>query len=142
MPWTFAPSSFDYIHFRWLIGSIPDWNALLAEAYTACRPGGWVETVEPSCIVESDHVELPETSALRQWGRFFAEGGKRLGRTFTVVSEGLQRKAMEVAGFTDIQEFDYKVIPRFIFQEEKQDASLQLADRTFPPPIDTSRALA
>lgn len=108
-PWTFSPSSFDYIHLRWLIGSIPDWNDLFAEAYAACRPGGWVESLEPACIMESDHVAIPEDSTLSQWGKFCIEGGKAMGRPFTVLVDELQRKGMEAAGFVDIQEFNYKV---------------------------------
>ncbi|CAJ0552277.1 Ff.00g062560.m01.CDS01 [Fusarium sp. VM40] len=46
--WTFAPNSADHIHIRWLIGSIPDWNQLFREAYKTCKPGGWVESFEPS----------------------------------------------------------------------------------------------
>ena len=99
----------DYIHLRWLIGSIPDWDALFAEAYKACKPGGWVESLEGSCFVESDDCDLPDTSALGQWSKFFVEGGKQLGRTFLVVEEDLQRKGMEAAGFVDIQERIFKV---------------------------------
>ena len=99
----------DYIHLRWLFGSIRDWNALLAEAYKTCRPGGWVESSEASVFFESDQCNLPETTALSQWGKFFAEGGKKLGITFLVVQEGLQRKAMEEAGFVDIQVANFKV---------------------------------
>lgn len=108
-PWTFPDSSFDYIHLRWLIGSIPDWDALFAQAYTSCRPGGWVESLEPGCIFESDHVPIPEDSAMSQWGKFCIEGGKKMGRTFMVLDNGLQRKGMEAAGFVDVHEFNYKV---------------------------------
>lgn len=107
-PWTFAASSFDYIHLRWLIGSIIDWDELFAQAYAACRPGGWVESFEPSPILESDHVQIPEDSALHQWGKFCVEAGKILGRTFTVMNDNLQRKGMEAAGFVDLQEFEFK----------------------------------
>ena len=44
-----------------------------------------------------------------QWGKFFIKGGEKSGRSFMVVADGLQRKAMEAAGFVDIQEFDFKV---------------------------------
>ena len=56
---------------RWLLGSIADWDALFAEAFTTCKPGGWVESFEASCTPQSDHAELPEDSALDQWGKFF-----------------------------------------------------------------------
>ena len=96
---------------RWLLGSITDWNALFAEAYITCKPGGWVESLEASCTPESDHTEIPEDAALGQWGRFFTEGGRKLGRTFLVLEDDLQRKGMEAAGFVDIQEFYFKVRP-------------------------------
>lgn len=68
-------------------------------------------------MFQSDHTTIAEDSALGQWGKFFVEGGKKIGQTFTVLEDGLQRKAMEAAGFVDIQEFDFKVreAPLFIF---------------------------
>lgn len=107
--WTFVPNSVDYIHMRWLIGSISNWNALFAEAYRTCKPGGWVETFEPGAKVESDHVDIPDNSALSQWSKVFIQGGMKLGRGFTVLEDDLQRKGMEAAGFVDIQEFQFKV---------------------------------
>ena len=98
---------------RWLIGSIPDWSQLFAEAFKACRPGGWVESLEPECRCESDDGTVTDDTAFGQWGKIFAEGQKKTGRTFTVVREGLQRKCMEEAGFVDIQEFTFKVSRRF-----------------------------
>ena len=68
-----------------------------------------MESLEPSPIVESDHVQIPEDAALHQWGKFYVEGGKILGRSFTVMNDNLQRKGMEAAGFVDLQEFEYKV---------------------------------
>lgn len=94
---------------RWLTGSIPDWYSLFAEAYKTCKPGGWVESFEPSSVLESDHEEIPEDSAMGQWGKFFIEGGKKTGRSFLVVEEEIQRKAMEAAGFVNIGEFCFKV---------------------------------
>lgn len=96
---------------RWLMGSIPDWDALFGEAYKTLKPGGWLESYEASPIVESDHAEVPDGSALGQWSKFFVEGGKKIGRPFTVVKDGTQKKSLEAAGFVDIQEFHVKVSP-------------------------------
>ena len=52
---------------------------------------------------------MTDKSALAQWGRFFVEGGKKINRTFTMVPDGLQREAMEKAGFVDIEEKNIKV---------------------------------
>lgn len=57
----------------------------------------------------SDDGSVKDGSALEQWGKVFREGGKKLGRTFTVYEEDLQRKGMEAAGFVDIEFRDIQV---------------------------------
>ncbi|ROW04553.1 hypothetical protein VMCG_05035 [Cytospora schulzeri] len=106
--WTFNPNTFDYIHMRYLVGSVIDWTALFKEAYAALKPGAWLESFEGSPHMISDDGTVSDKSAISQWGKFFEEGGKTLGRSFMVVDEGVQRKAMEEAGFVDIQEWDCK----------------------------------
>ncbi|KAF7554984.1 hypothetical protein G7Z17_g2522 [Cylindrodendrum hubeiense] len=96
--WTFKPDSIDFVHMRYLYGSIGDWSALIKEAYRACKPGGWVESYEASAMMESDDGTVTETCAINEWGKFFIEGGKKLGRTFTILDDDLQRKCMEEAG--------------------------------------------
>ncbi|RKL32483.1 hypothetical protein BFJ72_g10426 [Fusarium proliferatum] len=107
-PWTFSPDSFDFIYMRYLYGSISDWSALFQEAFRSCKPGGWVESFEASAMLESDDDTVKEGSAMSEWGKFFIEGGKRLGRTFTILDDDLQKKGMEDAGFTDIQIRNFK----------------------------------
>ena len=107
--WTFPPDSFDFVHMRWLTGSIPDWYHLFREAYRVLKPGSWIQSYEPSSWIKSDHTEISPSSALGQWGRIFTEGGKKFGRPFSAVEDELQRKGMEAAGFVDIQTFNYKV---------------------------------
>jgi len=94
---------------RWLVGSIDDWNALFERAFNCLKPGGWLESYEMSTMWESDDGSVTEKMALGQWGKIFVEGGRQSGRTFTVVVDELQRKAMEAAGFVDIQERNIKV---------------------------------
>lgn len=60
-------------------------------------------------MLETDDNTLGESMA--KWGTFFVEGGKRIGRSFTVLEDGTQKKAMEEAGFVDIQEWNFKVCP-------------------------------
>ncbi|RYP62883.1 hypothetical protein DL771_009532 [Monosporascus sp. 5C6A] len=107
-PWTYTPDSFDYIHMRWLIGAIPDWNELFKQAYKTLKPGGYLESTESSALIRSDDGTVPVGSAIDQWGRVFWEAGKKFGRSFRVYEEELQRKAMEAAGFVDIKESIYK----------------------------------
>jgi hypothetical protein len=107
--WTFPRNHFDYIHMRWLVGSIDDWHLLFKRAFACLKPGGWLESYEMSTMWESDDGTVTENTALAQWGKFYVEGGKQSGRTFTVVHDDLQRKAMEAAGFVDIDKRDIKV---------------------------------
>lgn len=68
----------------------------------------------------SDDGSVAEKSAISQWGKFFEEGGRALGRTFMVVDTGIQRKAMEEAGFVDIQEWEFKVSMSFLSEDLAQ----------------------
>jgi hypothetical protein len=97
------------VHIRYLQGCIADWYAFFREAYKSLAPGGWLESHEASPNVFSDDDTLPPTSAIAQWGPLFVDGGKAIGRSFTIVDEDIQRKAMEEAGFVDIQEKLIKV---------------------------------
>ncbi|KAK4446200.1 S-adenosyl-L-methionine-dependent methyltransferase [Podospora aff. communis PSN243] len=107
-PWTFAPESFDFIHMRYMYGSVVDWNALFAEMYRATKPGGWVETMEPSSQFESDNNTVVEGTALYEWGKVFYEAGRKSGRTFSVVEDGIQEKGLKAAGFVDVKVIEGK----------------------------------
>ncbi|RSM17901.1 hypothetical protein CDV31_003327 [Fusarium ambrosium] len=107
--WTFAPNSLDYIHMRWLVGSIVDWPQLFKEAYKCLKPGGYIESHEALSRMDCDDGSIHEKSAMHQWGKFFVEGGKKIGRSFTIVEDEVQRKGMKEAGFVNIEERNFKV---------------------------------
>lgn len=107
--WTFQPDSLDYVHIRFMNGSIADWDGLFREAYRCLKPGGWVESSEPSPMLESDDGTVAPTSAWAQWGKIFIEGGRKNGRSFSVVKDGTQEKAMTKAGFKKLNISKYKV---------------------------------
>lgn len=44
-----------------------------------------------------------------QFGKIFVEGGKKMGRSMTVLEDGIQRKALEETGFEAIEEANFKV---------------------------------
>ena len=92
-----------------MIGSIQDWHALFKEAYRCTKPGGWIQSFEVAPYMVSDDGTVPEDSAMARCGPLFVEGGKILGKTFTVVEDGTQRSGIEDAGFINIHEANYKV---------------------------------
>ncbi|KAG6998236.1 Secondary metabolism regulator LAE1 [Fusarium oxysporum f. sp. conglutinans] len=107
--WTFPPESFDYVHLRYLVGCVPDWDKLFEQAFKALKPGGWVESFEASAIIESDDDSVKPDSALAQWGPIFIRASKTIGNTFTVVGDELQRPGIEKAGFADVKQWDSKL---------------------------------
>ncbi|KAF4966964.1 hypothetical protein FSARC_5403 [Fusarium sarcochroum] len=107
--WTFPANSVDFVHLRFLYGSVPDWYALYERAFQVTKPGGWIETHEGDPMAQSDDGSLREGSATAEWGKFFYEGGKKLGRVFTPIPDDLQEKGLAAAGFVDIQSKTIKV---------------------------------
>ncbi|KAL0929489.1 uncharacterized protein CTRU02_215655 [Colletotrichum truncatum] len=74
-PWTFKPNSFDYIHIRFLTGSIKDWESIVEQAYHCLEPGGILESSEPSFLVERDDGTVNEKSAWSGWYNIFEQYG-------------------------------------------------------------------
>jgi hypothetical protein len=93
----------------YLFGSIGDWNTLLKHAYKACKPGGYVESFETSCVFKSEDGSLVEGSSMDQWGKVFIEAGRKFGRPFDIVGKNVVDRAFEEAGFEGITKWDFKV---------------------------------
>jgi hypothetical protein len=86
-----------------------DWGQLLKQAYRVTVPGGWVQSGEPEIVFLSDDESVKPDSALATWGRMCSEAGKKMGRSFTIIADGTQKKVFEEAGFVNIQVVDRKV---------------------------------
>jgi len=108
-PWTFPDDSFDFIHIRWMLGSIVDWTALFKEAYRSLKPGGYLQSFEPDAIIQSDDGSIKSTDAMGQWAAIFTEGGKKMNRSFNIVNDDLQLTAMREAGFVEVGEKNLRV---------------------------------
>ena len=61
--WAFPDNHFDYIHARWLLGCVTDWEAFSGRAYAHLAPGGWFESYETSAFVTSDDGSVKADSA-------------------------------------------------------------------------------
>ncbi|KAH7142157.1 S-adenosyl-L-methionine-dependent methyltransferase [Dactylonectria macrodidyma] len=107
--WSWPGDAFDFVHLRYLFGAIADWNKLFNEAYRTCKPGGWVQSCEIDPPFYSDDGTVDDENAIQTWNTLVREGGKKFGRTFCVVEEGLQVPSLQAAGFVDIQQANYKV---------------------------------
>ncbi|RBA20697.1 hypothetical protein FPRO05_08144 [Fusarium proliferatum] len=107
--WTFKENSLDYVHMRFLVGSIIDWPGLFKQAYKCLKPGGYIESHEASPCIGSDDNSVSEDSAMGQWGKIFMEGGRKLQRPFSVLEDNVQVESMNEAGFINIEEEEIKV---------------------------------
>ncbi|CCX34763.1 Similar to Phosphoethanolamine N-methyltransferase 1; acc. no. Q9FR44 [Pyronema omphalodes CBS 100304] len=94
--WTIAPRTIDYIHIRGLLGSINDWPALLAQAFSSMKPGGMVEITDIETYFEV------EGDVAKEFGELMKEGMDNLGRTRIIPSE--LPAMLTNAGFTNLQE--------------------------------------
>ncbi|KAF5024547.1 hypothetical protein F66182_3310 [Fusarium sp. NRRL 66182] len=106
--WTFSPETFDYIHIRYLVGCVADWEALFKEAYKALKPGGYLESFEASPTIQSDDDTVRPDSALASWGKIFIDASEKVGRSFTVLEDDTQTKSLQAAGFEAIEEWNFK----------------------------------
>ncbi|KAF5009420.1 hypothetical protein FDECE_4352 [Fusarium decemcellulare] len=107
--WTFKENSLDYVHMRFLVGSIVDWPALYKQAYRCLKPGGYIESHEATPHIGSDDGTVSEKCAMGQWGKIFMEGGRKLQRPFSILEDKIQNEGMKEAGFVNIEECEIKV---------------------------------
>ncbi|KJK80761.1 hypothetical protein H634G_03910 [Metarhizium anisopliae BRIP 53293] len=111
LDWTFNPSSFDFIHMRALYGSIGDWPRLYHQAYTALKPGGWLEDFEFTITLHSDLPEIRDDPdhIFKRWGTVFMEAGDRMGKSLRIGMNGRMTRYMREAGFEHITQKYYQV---------------------------------
>lgn len=97
-PWMY-PSKFDYIHSRFMAGSIANWPGLINQCYENLRPGGIIELQDGDFVVYSEDGSL-KGSWLEKWNHDFASAAQKVGRT---VQPGPQLENwVREAGFEDV----------------------------------------
>ncbi|KAL9607424.1 MAG: hypothetical protein Q9167_007667 [Letrouitia subvulpina] len=104
--WTWPQDHFDYIHSRFMIGSIGNWQSLLRKAYRHCKPGGYFELQELDCRFTSDDGTLSADSNLTYWSHIITEASANYNRPIPVYTE--YQGWFENAGFVDIQQYVFK----------------------------------
>ncbi|KAK2810918.1 hypothetical protein FQN50_002509 [Emmonsiellopsis sp. PD_5] len=102
------PQPFDYIHSRYLAGSIKDWPRLIRQTFQSLKPGGWTECYDTDCTIVSDDGSLKEDSPLAKNFRDTLKASESVGRT---ACPGLGLKGwFQDAGYVNITERKF-VIP-------------------------------
>jgi predicted SAM-dependent methyltransferase len=139
--WTFEPESFDFIHVRYLQGSIDDWDKLYSQVYRCLKPGGWFQHIEPDLQMTSQspdvkvddeqytshpaqHVQTltMDSSIYTRWANIFNEVGQKIGRTFDFSDRKLEKLA-KTAGFDEVT-FETHKIPVGRWPKDKKKKEL------------------
>lgn len=105
--WVEEPNSLDYIHLRHMCLAIKDIPRLLAQAYTALKPGGWIELQDFLYVIKSDDNSIPTKYAYAEFIDLLREGFFKFGLDLhgQQKSQGL----IEDAGFVTVKTERYKV---------------------------------
>ncbi|KAE8385368.1 S-adenosyl-L-methionine-dependent methyltransferase [Aspergillus alliaceus] len=99
-------SKFDYIHARYLAGSIKDWPKLVRQAFKFTKPGGWAEFQDFEMQFYTTNGEFKPGCPLDRWCTESIDGLNSVG---LVASPGPKLKQwLKDAGFVNVQE---KIIP-------------------------------
>jgi SAM-dependent methyltransferase len=104
--WVEAPNSLDYIHLRHMCLTIKDMPRLLAQAYAALKPGGWIETQDFLYVVQSDDNSIPADYGYAKFVKLLRESFLKSG--FDLHGQQSPR-TLEEAGFVNSKTERYKV---------------------------------
>ncbi|KAL2356158.1 S-adenosyl-L-methionine-dependent methyltransferase, partial [Cryomyces antarcticus] len=105
--WMIAPSSYDYIHTRVLLGCFTDFRHIVANAFRYLRPGGWLESQDYMHTLYCDDGTMSEAYPFQRWTRTQDEAAMAIGRPLRIANK--LRKWYEDAGFVDVHEVVYKL---------------------------------
>jgi hypothetical protein len=99
--WTYR-KPFDYIHGRYLIGSVSDWKGLIQKSFENASPGGYVEFQEADLVGAFSEDDSFAGSQIEQYNEALREAGEKMGRP----SDSADKLAgyMREVGFVDVVE--------------------------------------
>ncbi|KAL4891126.1 S-adenosyl-L-methionine-dependent methyltransferase [Aspergillus ambiguus] len=98
---------FDFIHCRYMAGSIKDWPRLIRQCYQNLKPGGWLELQESSNVIYSEDDSLKPESYMARMMDGLIEAGEKIGRTMNPAPS--MEKWVEDAGFKPIHKHNFKI---------------------------------
>ncbi|KAI8165145.1 Secondary metabolism regulator LAE1 [Colletotrichum sp. SAR 10_86] len=92
---------FDYIHSRFMNGSISNWKTFAKKIFNNLTPGGYVELVELDLWACSDDGTLKSDSAMMRCIKMLEEASDIFGRPYQQIPPLV--KVFEDAGFVDVK---------------------------------------
>ncbi|KAL2006802.1 hypothetical protein VTN00DRAFT_9470 [Thermoascus crustaceus] len=98
---------YDYIHCRYMAGSIRDWPSLVRQCYNNLKPGGWLELKKGNPRPYSDDDTLKPDNNVALMLQFLCEACDKVGRTLNP-APNFERLVAE-AGFKNIEKKMFKL---------------------------------
>ncbi|KAL2180554.1 S-adenosyl-L-methionine-dependent methyltransferase [Thermothelomyces heterothallicus CBS 202.75] len=95
------PRPYDYIHCRYMAGSIKDWPRLIRQMYNNLVPGGWLELQESVNTLYSQDGSLTEDNPMVRMMDGLMEACDRIGRTMNP-APSMERWVRD-AGFVNVR---------------------------------------
>ncbi|KAF5610737.1 demethylmenaquinone methyltransferase [Fusarium subglutinans] len=110
LEWTFEPESFDFIHIRYLQGTIANWDRLYDQMYKALKPGGWFQHIEPDLqmLSQNPEIKVDDEHIFTRWAKIFTQVGETIGCTFDFSNGKLSTLAKD-AGFVSVTPQTHKI---------------------------------
>ncbi|KAL4790937.1 S-adenosyl-L-methionine-dependent methyltransferase [Aspergillus venezuelensis] len=99
--WPQRPA-FDFIHSRYMCGSIENWPRLASQAYSQLKPGGWIEFQDFYLVNYSEDGSLKEGNSVNRFYELLRECLDKIKRPVTI-GRDLKRMVTE-AGFVNVHE--------------------------------------
>ncbi|KAI1767081.1 S-adenosyl-L-methionine-dependent methyltransferase [Hypoxylon sp. FL1150] len=125
--WVQPANSLDYIHSRQMAPTIRDWPRIIAEAYKALKPGGWLEIQDLKCVVQCDDDTLREGDLCALYAKTLTQALSMLNIDYIGAVENYPRWIRE-AGFVNVQEVVLKA-PLGTWPKDPQQAKIGLYNR-------------
>lgn len=106
--WTFSPDSFSLVFAREMSFAVRDWPNFISQAWTALKPGGWLElsATHPQTQCDDGSLNL-KTSGLARCAEYYLEVAEAMGTSLHAPFFWAQQ--MRDAGFVDIQTQIFKM---------------------------------
>jgi SAM-dependent methyltransferase len=98
---------YDYVHCRYMAGSIKDWSRLVKQIYDNLKPGGWVEFQESANTLYSEDGSLESDSYTTKMMTGLIEACDKIGRTMDPAP--WMKGWAESAGFLNVTEQKFKL---------------------------------
>jgi Methyltransferase domain len=134
--WGYEHNPFDFIHGRYLGGSVRDWPRLMRMAYKNLKPGGWVEFQDWDCMIESyDGSVTPETS-MWKWHKVCTE---RIGKVANLRPGPGLEGWIRAAGFENVTVMKIP-IPLGTWPKDPHQVCLGLVQRKIDTDFDLSES--